>query len=349
MHSAQTPELKTRLAGTIARALAVFCVDEVITFNDAPPSNEYGDELTRQHFTGYDDPSYFLTHILSYLETPPFLRVRLFPLHPDLKYAGAAPSLDMPHHLKPGETCPYREGISVKSKSGSREKQEPVPNGEHLEQKKRKKKKNATTEDETAMDSTHHIDVGFSEPVEVSTPIPLNNRVTVHFSDPDDVKAPNTVVQPTDPRTKSGYYWGYSVRAASSISSVMTECPFDGGYDVTLGTSERGSPLSDLRSCRAQAENTDSAIGVPKHTISAIPPFRHMLVAFGGVSGLEAAAASDEVLQEKGVTDAKDLFDFWVNICPGQGSRTIRTEEAIWVALAHLKEIVDTNGICEFQ
>jgi len=30
------------------------------------------------------------------------------------------------------------------------------------------------------------------------------------------------------------------------------------------------------------------------------------------------------------------LFDTWVNLVPSQGSRTIRTEEAVWIGLTTL-------------
>jgi len=35
---------------------------------------------------------------------------------------------------------------------------------------------------------------------------------------------------------------------------------------------------------------------------------------------------------------------FRVNICPFQGSRTIRTEEAVLISLARLSPFVSTNG-----
>ena len=54
------------------------------------------------------------------------------------------------------------------------------------------------------------------------------------------------VVPPSAPRTDSGLYWGYSVRIASSIGTVFTECPYKGGYDVTIGTSERGDLVDDI-------------------------------------------------------------------------------------------------------
>lgn len=68
------------------------------------------------------------------------------------------------------------------------------------------------------------------------------------------------------------------------------------------------------------------------------PKFSHALVVFGGVAGLEAAAAADQELSDKGIGKANigELFDFWVDACPGQGSRTIRTEEAVWLALSQL-------------
>ena len=44
---------------------------------------------------------------------------------------------------------------------------------------------------------------------------------------------------------------------------------------------------------------------------------------FGGLEGLEAGVDVDPNLE---VTDPSVLFDFYLNTCPSQGSRTIRTE-----------------------
>ena len=44
---------------------------------------------------------------------------------------------------------------------------------------------------------------------------------------------------------------------------------------------------------------------------------------FGGLQGLEASLDGDQNLE---VTDPSVLFDIYLNTCPGQGSRTIRTE-----------------------
>ena len=52
---------------------------------------------------------------------------------------------------------------------------------------------------------------------------------------------------------------------------------------------------------------------------------------------------ADETLQLPG-SESSALFDLWVNTCPGQGSRTIRTEEAVLITLARLRQHVLGNG-----
>ena len=51
--------------------------------------------------------------------------------------------------------------------------------------------------------------------------------------------------------------------------------------------------------------------------------FSHLLVVFGGLQGLEASLESDESMK---VDDVSEVFDLYLNTCPQQGSRTIRTE-----------------------
>lgn len=52
----------------------------------------------------------------------------------------------------------------------------------------------------------------------------------------------------------------------------------------------------------------------------------HALVLFGGVQGLEYSLECDESLKADNVSD---LCDLYLNLCPEQGSRTIRTEVTI--------------------
>lgn len=67
-------------------------------------------------------------------------------------------------------------------------------------------------------------------------------------------------------------------------------------------------------------------VGKKKKVLKFLKTFarsRHLLVVFGGLQGLEASVDTDQNLD---VTDPSVLFDFYLNTCPCQGSRTIRTE-----------------------
>ena len=130
------------------------------------------------------------------------------------------------------------------------------------------------------------------------------------------------VVSPAKPRTDKGIYWGYTVRVAEKFSHVFTKSPYKGGYDLTVGTSERGSSVDN---CMLRKEENQK--------------FKHLLIVFGGVKGLEVALKQDQDLSE--IDDPSILFDVYLNTCPKQGSRTIRTEEAILVSLAALRPKIE--------
>ena len=264
----------------------------MVVFDDEPV---HANGISKGHhtddgsYTAQSDPSHFLAHVLSYLETPPQLRKTLFPMHPNLRTAGALPSLDMPHHLRPNEWCQYREGITVQEGSSS---------------------------------AGTYVDTGLPQKRFLrNAQVPPKTRVTLKL-DQDNEEA--EAVAPAIPREEAGYYWGYGVRRCASLSAIFTECPFDGGYDLSFGTSERGIPLSSI-----SPDNID--------------PYSHMLIVFGGVAGLEAAVKADEELHSKGIdaSNVSELFDHWVNLLPGQGSRTIRTEEAVWLGLMGLRSIAE--------
>lgn len=258
-------------------------------FDDQPSATQHH-TVKDDEYTAFSNPCHFLAHLLSFLETPAHLRKALFPMHPNLRTAGTLPSLDMPHHLRSNEWCNYREGVTT-----------------------------------TTSDTGTFVEVGLSEPKLLDgEDIPTNVRVTVRL-EKDSSRA--EAVAPSTPRELEGLYWGYTVRRCTSLSAVFTECEFDGGYDVSYGTSERGLPLNKVQQ-------------------SDPPNFNHMLVVFGGVAGLETAAKNDPELQKSGIGSANvgELFDHWVNVLPGQGSRTIRTEEAVWLGLMGLRNIVENNG-----
>jgi len=156
------------------------------------------------------------------------------------------------------------------------------------------------------------------------------------------------VVSPTTPRDEDGQYWGYTTRLASSINSIFEECPYEGGYDLKVGTSERGDiSVDDPQFClkKKKASNKKAKLGGSSDDDG---HFNHLLIVFGGVAGIEESVDADESMKLSG-ENSKNLFDIWVNICPYQGSRTIRTEEAVLIALSRLSPFIAKNGVAESQ
>ncbi|QGI91701.1 hypothetical protein CEK26_004770 [Fusarium fujikuroi] len=198
-----------------------------------------------------------------------------------------------PHHPNPKDWISYREGIVIPG--------------------------------ETSTGSGSLVEVGLGEPVEVEAKIPVKTRITLKFSE-DETQYPEPV-HPAVPRTEGGYYWGYNVRRASSLSNVFTESPYENGYDVSIGTSERGVPAS--------------RVFPPSKRVN----FNHLIIVFGGPRGLEFAAMNDQELSSMDIQGprTKELFDHWVNVLPGQGCRNIRTDEAVFIALATLRGIWNSS------
>jgi predicted SPOUT superfamily RNA methylase MTH1 len=350
--NAKKPDHKIMQVGRIARAAAVFCVDEIVVFDDDPMTidpkvvnpkyigkGKGKQQKTKQEVLNsileedepWQNPDQFLYHVLTYAECPPHLRQTLFAMHQNLSQAGCLPSMDMPHHLRSHEWCRYREGAIIGPAPAP-----PVftPNGRKL--------KTTRHQGEYA-----YVECGLPYPVRVPTPegmpIEANMRATIRFANQDppaswpqiskaDCDALEAIMCSSAlPREENGYYWGYTTRRAASISDVLNQCEYTGGYDMTIGTSERGVPIQSI-----MPGNT-----LPSHN-PALEPCKHLLIVFGGVAGLEPALASDPVLKDLGTAKPTDLFDFWVNLVPGQGSRTIRTEEAVEIGLCALKPFVDS-------
>ena len=74
------------------------------------------------------------------------------------------------------------------------------------------------------------------------------------------------------------------------------DCPFEGGYDYKIGTSDRAKLRVDDRKFKA-------------------PPFKHLLVVCGGSDGLEDSVENDEALGMAG-SDASKLFNAFVRTTP---------------------------------
>ena len=110
---------------------------------------------------------------------------------------------------------------------------------------------------------------------------------------------------------------------------------------MKVGTSERGDvSIDDPKFCLRKKRTTSTKR--QKTEDSDNERFNHLLIVFGGVAGIEESVDADESLSFPG-QDSKKMFDVWVNICPYQGSRTIRSEEAVFIALSRLSPYIAKN------
>ena len=126
------------------------------------------------------------------------------------------------------------------------------------------------------------------------------------------------------------------MRLADSIQAVLDQCPYpEGMYDLTIGTSERGKESIDDEGFALLPPKRNSGDGAKEKQSH----YQHALIVFGGIAGIEECVDADERMKLSG-SNAHELFDKWVNVCPYQGSRTIRSEEAVLITLARLSPLL---------
>jgi methyltransferase len=193
-----TPHLreKTSKIGLIGRAAAIFRVDEIVVFPDAPS----GSQKTEADL---------VSTLLSYLETPQYLRKRLFKLNPYLQYAGILPPLRTPHHplnrrvkeLRVGE---FREAVTL-----------------------------SRAEKQT------FVDIGVEQPALIrGKDLVVGKRVTVRV-----IKVGKVVEVELANRDEAHSYWGYTVTVENRQFGSFVE---KRGFDLTVATSRYGSPFADV-------------------------------------------------------------------------------------------------------
>ena len=187
---------KTLKIGLVGRAAAIFRVNEIVVFPDNLGSNQKRDRN-------------LIVTLLSYLETPQYLRKRLFKIKPELRYAGILPPLRTPHHplekrarkLKTGE---YREGAVV-----------------------------------SVTESGSLVDIGVERPVLIpDQKLPVNRRVTIKITKAG--KHPSVALAN---REEIEAYWGYTV-TPSKVSFGQLAKSYS--YDLVIATSKMGTPLTQV-------------------------------------------------------------------------------------------------------
>ena len=179
---------KTLKIGLIGRAASIFRVNEILIFPDVPGSSQQRDRN-------------LMVSLLSYMETPQYLRKHLFKIKPELRFAGILPPLRTPHHplgkrikdLKIGE---YREGAIISiTNSGS------------------------------------IVDFGVERPGLISgQKIPINSRVTIKILKIG--KNPRVSLVNSD---EIDSYWGYKVISSKASFGKIVKSR---AYDFVIATSK---------------------------------------------------------------------------------------------------------------
>ena len=170
------------------------------------------------------------------------------------------------------------------------------------------------------------VNIGLNKDCKINQKIPPRTRVTVKLNesnfDPKLKYYTGTVVSMSEPFIKNGTYWGYVVRVCETYNDIFNNSIYKEGYDFIIGTSDKG-------------ENYRNANYEKKKD------FKHCLIIFGGISGIEGMMIDDEHNQINSKENVGKNFDLYLNTCMNQGLRTIRTEEAILISLAVIKPELD--------
>jgi len=162
---------KTRKISVLARACAIFKIDTIYVYQEG--NNKTDGAL--------------MIMILKYLETPQFLRRRLFPKMNDLKFAGVLQPLKIPSHITPANSKKIirgdvREGIVVSVKGKK------------------------------------FVDVGINHLIEFYGNTSVGKRITIQFKE----GYPKLSVKEIN-KSEVPSYWGYSVKERANLYSVLSE------------------------------------------------------------------------------------------------------------------------------
>jgi predicted SPOUT superfamily RNA methylase MTH1 len=197
--ASDTPHLreKTLKIGLIGRAAAIFRVNEIVVYPDLPDQDQ-------------SQEAAFTETILSYMETPQYLRRHLFPLQKSLQYVGVLPPLRTPHHplhkrvadLRVGH---FREGVVVRSNK-----------------------------------ARSLVEVGVERlAVLQGKRLPPKSRVTTKILGVNHGVPEISLVK----REEINIYWGFGVSVSNLTLGRLIQ---RGRYDLVIMTSRHGQPVTEV-------------------------------------------------------------------------------------------------------
>ena len=247
-------KIRTYKVGILGRALAIFQADNVVIYNDDHVKNEDG---------AHDGD--FIAEILSYMNTPQYLRKKAFPIMPELKHVGILPPLRTPHH--PVNNQPdvgdYRQGFTVKrNKKGT------------------------------------YVDIGMDKLAFCKEQLTVKRIFDFKIT---KIAKKEVIVTPDKP---DDIYWGYNVMSSNKSlkNSLKLIKP-----NLVIETTRYGDYI-------------DSIFDELKHKVE---ESRRIAILFGGPYSS---------IQEDVSNPNWDLVK--LNTIPGQGTETVRTEEAVVATLS---------------
>ncbi|ELY90835.1 putative RNA uridine N3 methyltransferase [Natrialba taiwanensis] len=274
----------TRKLGYVARAATVFRADRLVVYPD------------RDGETGRFDGG-FVSTVLRYAATPPYLRNEVWGMRNELEYAGVLPPLRAMSQTGSESTGSgsLRQGIVT----------------------------------EVGPDQRVRVNCGLQHPISLNVPPKMaldeGERVTIRISSRRPVRAklvddplPGLSVERTDLQAALSREDAGVRIAASRYGTELTVGRLDtlagrvdrDGMTVAFGAPERGLP--DI----LEFESEDAV-----DTLSSWPP---------------RSDDADGVEPTSGDVDPGRGFDLWLNTVPYQGSDVVRTEEALFATLAPL-------------
>ena len=186
---------KTSKIGMIGRAASIFRIDEIIIYFDSLDINQRKEGR-------------LINLILNYLETPQYLRKRLFKLISELKYVGILPPLRTPHHLvtdniEEVKSCDIRDGVIIKSDSRS-----------------------------------SLVDIGLSKLVTINTSLKKDSRIPLKIQKVDK----KILVEPIR-KEAIELYWGYRVIFPKlTLRKIIQSVD----YDLVIATSKYGKKVNEI-------------------------------------------------------------------------------------------------------
>lgn len=318
---------KTRKASVIARACAIFGVDTIYVYDEGKhtqdrsgrhrnssrrqrPNSRQGNSPAPALVSDLRRDTDLLIMALRYVETPQFLRRRLFPHLNDLKFAGMMLPLRIPSHTvtKHPEKGQVREGVVIPAK------------GERF------------------------IDIGSEKLLRYTGRAEPGKRVTIIIKN----TSPDISYAEID-KSDARQYWGYHVRHRASLPSLLSEWRNAKGQTIitsrrgkTATGVNRGSKKQPIPSGNHTDEHHGSRGACEGSGMRAIGSrilrdmSSDMLVVFGsperGVHEILGGNVSS-------VSDARVL-----NFFPEQQTATVRLEEAITGTLAVINAEIHAYG-----